>query len=122
MLLNIIGLIAVHSLKHIKPELQRFPLSMLALTFLLGIIVQAASLWHRHPKWSWYHNTAVALFAPLALAGANRPFLIHGELSLTAAYGAQAYGRAGIIGLLIIFPVILVGLILFVSLLRTDKN
>jgi len=68
----------------------------------------------------WLPAAAVSLLAPVILGWANRPYLISGQLSLSSAYGAQTYGRAIIIALAVMLPLILLGGWLFWRLFNSQ--
>lgn len=70
----------------------------------------------------WWYLSIIALVAPVLLAFANRPFLAYPSQTVAGAYAATAYGMAGIVGLAIIFPVLMIGFGLLVWLLRTPRS
>lgn len=87
---------------------------------LLLLFTAVLLLTHKEQR-LWWGLSVVAIAAPVVWALANRPYLLYPGL-LDTAYGAQAYDKAALIGLAVIFPVILVGFIIFVKLFTTQPK
>ncbi len=122
LLMSGFGIAAVIQLHYDFPQMRNLTLSFLALGLGLGLLVHAAAAWHRHPSWSWHHITAAIIMFPIFLAAANSPQLIYGQVSIEEAYGAQAYGLAGFIGLAIMLPIMGLGLGLLAALAGKDSK
>lgn len=85
------------------------------------LLFTAAVLFAHREQWLWWWLSLVAVTSPIIWAWANRPYLLYPGL-LQNAYGAQAYGQAGLIGIAIVAPIIVVGIALFVKLYTSQPK
>ncbi len=107
---------------HTNDRLQHWPL--LALVISSGITL--AALLARYVELRrlklWFFAALLVFLTPILLGLANRPDLIAGKLSLASAYGAQAYGSAIVIGLVVMLPLIVLGGWLFWKLFSVQDS
>lgn len=111
--LLVLGCFLPLAVVHSSGALEPGPFVLIAGSAVVGLafLVIRFTGWLRAPLWPI--AGLILLATPLALAWANRPYLISGKLTLQAAYGAQAYGSAIVAGLIIMLPLICVGGYLF---------
>ncbi|HUD06111.1 MAG TPA: cytochrome d ubiquinol oxidase subunit II [Candidatus Saccharimonadales bacterium] len=67
----------------------------------------------------WLYFSLLAVTSPALLALSNRPYLIYGRQTIVSAYGAEAYGKWLLIGMVALSPLIILGFILLIWLLIT---
>lgn len=119
--LLLMGCVLPLSVVHTSNDLQQWPVAVLTLASAVGLFWLMLSFISRRSARVWWGAMLLALAAPSLLAWADRPYLIAGKLTLAAAWGAQAYGRAIVIGLAAMLPLLLVGFYVFWRLFA-DEN
>lgn len=107
---------------HKDTGLNQLPILIMCLGSGAGLVlILASSIGFKLIK-LWQSVVLSILAAPLLLAWANEPYLINAKLTLRAAYGAQTYGSAVVLGLFIMLPFIALGGWLFLKLLPAQTS
>jgi len=118
--LLILGCILPLLVQHVSNNLQQWPLAVLVGLSTVGLGLVLAGL--RRGIRLWQYAALVCLMVPILLAWADRPYLVSGQLTLSASYGAQTYGTAIVIGLIVMLPLIILGGWLFIVLFNSPKD
>ena len=99
--------------------LQKWPIVVLDLLSIVGLFMASLVISGKTNFKLKYYASFVGLAAPLLLAMANRPYLVHAKIKLVDAFGAASYAGAFLVGTAIIFPLVILGLGLFIKLIKT---
>ena len=110
------------ALQHVLPT-HLLGSGFVAWTALLDLVLlyTAVLLFLHREQHLWIGLSIVAILAPIVWALTNLPYLVFPGL-LTAAYGAQAYDKATLIGLAVVAPFMILGAVLFIRLYTTQPR
>ncbi len=102
-------------------HLQHWPIAAIDLLSILGLLLAYVVTSGKTNFKLKYYAGFVGLVTPLLLAWANRPYLVNGKIKLDDAFGASSYAGAFLLGSAIIFPLVALGLWLFIKLVRSPN-
>lgn len=120
--LLMVGCILPLTVLHTTTYLSEKPLSFVVGLAALGLTVGLAGYIKPILLKSWHIVGFFLVVLPALMAWALRPYLLAGQITLADAYGASSYGRAVVIGLGILLPLIILGLWLFSKLLSQPPD
>lgn len=99
--------------------MQTWPLATISFLSIQGLFLVYLVITDRLKTNLVYYAGALALVIPILLALANRPYLIAGKVTLAESFGAASYAGLFLVGAAIILPLVVLGLWLFIRLLKT---